>query len=287
MKPSDSPDSATPLAFGRTDRTLVHAYSSRQLGNMSVSRGDHQEVLANRRNFCDSLDVTYERTFLIPQTHSTNILILDNDRLLDNLSPVRLYNGGGKVLPGASDEGTVCRSPEWEQGIDGVITRLRHLFAMVTTADCAPVGFRVEGTETFGLAHAGLIGAINRLPARMVTAMVKSPGVSADQIQVSIGPCIRKCHYDLSRSGVWKSIGETVLAHYGRSNRRFERGYFDLPGLITDQLVEVGIEPANIHDCGICTACRHDLLYSNFMAGDPEAKAREGRFATILGYRPI
>ncbi|HKK21996.1 MAG TPA: laccase domain-containing protein, partial [candidate division Zixibacteria bacterium] len=208
MRPSDSSDGTTLLTMGRSDRSLVHAYSNRQLGNMSVSRGDRQEVLADRRNFCDLLDVTYERTFLIPQTHSTNILFLDNDRFLGDLSPVRLYNGGGTVIRGSVEEGTVCRSPEWEQGIDGVITALPNLFAMITTADCAPIGFYVEGSGAFGLAHAGLIGAINRLPARMVRTMVARFGTSAERIHVSIGPCIRNCHYDLSRSGVWMSIGE-------------------------------------------------------------------------------
>ncbi len=285
MKSPDSPGNIVALTIGEQSGSLVHLFSTRPLGNMSVSRDNPQDVLAHRKQLCSLVEVPYERTFLIPQTHSTNILIAENDNILGNLSDVRLYNGGGKLLKTAREEPPVCQNPEWEQGIDGVILTQSDLFAMVTTADCAPVGFWDPRLGIAGIAHAGLIGAINQLPARMVRAMVRLFDSKAEEIQVSIGPCIRSCHYDLSRSGVWKSIGETTLNYYGRGNLHFERGFFDLPGLIAEQLIDVGVRPEHIHDSGVCTACEHDRLFSNFMAGDLAAKAREGRFATIMGIR--
>ncbi len=271
-----------PLDFGAASDRIVHAFSTRTLGNMSVSRETPAEVLAHRAHFCSLMHVPYDRTFLVPQTHSTNILIVSEDQLLNQLSSVRLHRGGGKLMRGGADE-TVSPDSEWKKGIDGVILRIPDLYAMVTTADCAPIGFIHEASGTLGLAHAGLIGAINQLPATMVKTMHRELECPPAEVQVTVGPCIRKCHYDLSKSGVWKQIGEQVLTYYGRDNKHFERGYFDLPGFIIEQLVQVGIPRPNIHDSGLCTACEYDSLYSNFAAGEPAAKAREGRFATILG----
>ena len=169
---------------------------------------------------------------------------------------------------------------------DGVIWKEPGMYSLVITADCAAVGFYDPVTGACGNSHVGLLGAVNRLPEGMVQAMVKHFGCRPSDIEVVIYPCIRKCHYDVSRSMTWQTIKQDVFASYGSVNELYAEGHFDLPGMIIEQLAGAGISADHIHDTGLCTVCHYDGFYSHVGAGTREAQAVEGRFGTVMGLRP-
>jgi len=100
-----------------------------------------------------------------------------------------------------------------------------------------------------------------------------------------IYPAVRSGHYDVTRSGMWRQIGAEVLRHNSESPFFRDLTRFDLPGFIGSQLVQSGVTAEHLFDVGVCTACCHDLFYSNVAAETPELKQLEGRFGAVLGRR--
>lgn len=263
---------------------LVHGFTTRALGNLSYRSGTRENVTARRRELARDFDFDPEHLFTVPLTHSSRVAIVRDNSFLSEI------NGFGTYIPRQHEDvfhdpsiTPVYTDEEIAAGIDGVIFNISGILALIITADCAAVGLHDPVTKSCGLAHVGLLGAVNRLPVQMVLALAETFGSRPEDIEVIIFPAIRACHYDLSRSGMWQKIGAEVLAAYGTDSPFFASDHFDLPGFIADQLQSAGIPAPNIMDTGFCTVCDHDRFYSNVAARTPEAKAREGRFGAVLG----
>jgi copper oxidase (laccase) domain-containing protein len=172
---------------------------------------------------------------------------------------------------------------DWQRGIDGVILAVQDLYPVILTADCAPVMFWSPGSQVCGIAHIGLVGAINQLAVRMVTLMKQEFGVSPEKMEAAILPSIRGCHYNLSRSGVWQRVKPAVKRLYGEDNPHYADGFFRLPEFIRWQLESAGLVSSHISDLGICTVCRANEFFSHVHAGFTGTQEREGRFGSVIG----
>ncbi|NVZ70572.1 peptidoglycan editing factor PgeF [Pseudomonas costantinii] len=92
---------------------------------------------------------------------------------------------------------------EWQAGqvantieADGVFTRAHHPIAVIT-ADCLPILITSKGGEWVAAVHGGWKGLQGGIIANAVQRFA-AEGISADQLQVAIGPSIKPCCYEVS-----------------------------------------------------------------------------------------
>jgi copper oxidase (laccase) domain-containing protein len=105
----------------------------------------------------------------------------------------------------------------------------------------------LAGEETVSMVHSGWRGTLSGIAG-------KSAGVAGEEVQAYIGPCIRRCCYEVS----WE-LANRFVGRYGPevvSGRQLS-----LPDAIYLDLKKAGAEV--VHDLGLCTGCRTDLFYSH------------------------
>jgi len=110
------------------DKGLVHAFSSRYEGNMSLSYGDTRDSLNNRENFLAGLGINYKDLVCAQQVHGNQVLyVTEKDK--------------GK---GALDYHTAIADT------DALVTDKKNLPLAVFTADCLSVFLYDPSTPAIG-----------------------------------------------------------------------------------------------------------------------------------------
>lgn len=132
---------------------------------------------------------------------------------------------------------------------DALITSEKDLSLAIGVADCAPVA--LVGESSIGMVHSGWRGTLAGISGEAVKKMRGSFG----EIPAAyIGPCIRRCCYEVSEEiagDFAREFGEEVV-----SGRRLS-----IPDAIIVDLKRAGVE--EIYDTGLCTGCRGDLFFSH------------------------
>lgn len=153
--------------------------------------------------------------------------------------------------------------------------------AAIATADCVGAIVAATGAGAFAVVHAGWRGTIaGALPAA-IRALAAVAGAPPESMIVALGPSIGGCCYE-----VGEEVEERFRALFdGRTDpqvfgRRGGATTLDLAAANLHQAVALGVKAANVHACGICTACREDLCWSYRRSGP-----RAGRMWTMAGLR--
>lgn len=265
---------------------LLCAYTGRESGSLST-RADSQEAVDQRyQALADQLKIDPSHIFCLPQTHSNNVVILRDREFLNRPEGPRRFQFTEKEIHrGDIYLDRADFDMEWQRGIDGVILAVQDAYPVILTADCAPVMFWAPGSQVCGIAHIGLVGAVNQLAIRMVTLMQSEFGVEPRRLEVAILASIRGCHYNIERSGVWKRLRRSIKELYGEENQHYKDGFFHLPEFITWQLVSAGVRATHVSDLGSCTVCQADRFFSHVQAGVTGTQEKEGRFGSLIGMR--
>lgn len=135
---------------------------------------------------------------------------------------------------------------------------------VVQAADCVPVLLADPVTGLVAAAHAGWRGTAARAVVAAVEALVARGASQADLI-AAIGPSIGPCCYEVGeelRDG-FRAEGhrEADLARWF-TQEPGAKPHLNLPRANRDQLIAAGLREANVHACGLCTACHLDVFYS-------------------------
>ncbi|MEY2527235.1 MAG: purine-nucleoside/S-methyl-5-thioadenosine phosphorylase / adenosine deaminase [Verrucomicrobiota bacterium] len=145
--------------------------------------------------------------------------------------------------------GRIGRGNKEFSGCDGLITNQRQVALGIHVADCCAVYIVDAITPAIGLIHSGKKGTELGIAAKAIQQMKETFGSNPEKMIVQLSPCIRPPHYEI-----------------------------DFAAQIVEQCREMGVQ--QIHDSGICTACRTDLYYS-YRA----EKGKTGRMLALLGLR--
>lgn len=101
--------------------------------NLGFNRGDSDEnVRENYRRIASALDMNYERMCLSKQTHTTNVIIVEEKGA-----------GNGFTRPLPYDD------------VDGLITNVKDMPLVTFYADCVPLFFYDPVKEVVALSHSG------------------------------------------------------------------------------------------------------------------------------------
>ena len=157
---------------------------------------------------------------------------------------------------------------------DVLTTTERGVPLAIFTADCLAITLWDTIARVLAVAHVGWRGTVKGVTAAAVRAAVDA-GARADQLHVAIAPSIGPCCYE---------IDEPVLREFGRAYGRRAQAWFapardshamlDLWTANEALLADAGVDPRQIENPRLCTACHPDLLYSY-------RKGNRGRLVTV------
>lgn len=155
---------------------------------------------------------------------------------------------GDNILVARGGVGTSKGCPD----ADAYITDEKNLPIAIRTADCVPVFIFDSHHRAIGLAHAGWKGTYKAIAVKTVQRMQEKYASQVSSLKIVLGPSIRECCYQ---------VGEEFRDHFPSHVR--DRGgylYADVIGANRDQLLQAGVQQANIFDSGICTCCNKNYF---------------------------
>jgi polyphenol oxidase len=159
----------------------------------------------------------------------------------------------------------VLRAPTaggWAGTGDVLATAERGLPLAIFTADCLAITLWDSIAHALVVAHVGWRGTVRGATGAAVRAAVEVGG-RAEHLHAAIAPSIGPCCYE---------VDEPVLREFGAAFGRRSRAWFrpareghamlDLWGANEALLAEAGVDPTQIENPRVCTACHPELLYS-------------------------
>ncbi len=151
---------------------------------------------------------------------------------------------------------------------DAFVTNERGLPIAIRTADCVPVFIFDPVQKAIGLAHAGWKGTVKQIAAKTIKSMQEKFNSRCADLEVSIGPCIRPCCYQ---------VGAEFKGYFPLDIiERDGHLYVDVAASNRRQLLEAGVLDEHITDVGTCTCCDN-----NYFSFRRDAN-RSGRMISLM-----
>ncbi|MDH5682294.1 MAG: peptidoglycan editing factor PgeF [Spirochaetota bacterium] len=223
------------LIAGTTSRT-----SDKKDYNLSLSAGDQQSVIANRKHLFQKLSVPSNCAIFARQVHGSDI-----------------------VSVSVADKGF---DPECPNNIigecDALMTDRQNVLLCVQTADCLPIFLFDPVKQAIALVHAGWRGTEKRILPKTIQSLCEVYNSNTEDIKISFGPGIHSCCYEVSPS--FQNIFQATSLY-----RRGDRHFLDLIKENSLQAMDLGISENHIlTKSSVCTACNIDEYFSYRKEGD-------------------
>ncbi len=146
---------------------------------------------------------------------------------------------------------TISGLPETAEA-DAVVVTTPGIAGAIKTADCAPILLADPVKNIVAAIHAGKRSTELHIASKTVAIMTGLGSQPSDIISV-IGPCIRKCCYEVDLA-----MAQDFHTFCGGDGGRM----LDIAGACEVQLKEAGLLPQNLHDSSICTSCDNSMFFS-------------------------
>jgi purine-nucleoside/S-methyl-5'-thioadenosine phosphorylase / adenosine deaminase len=164
----------------------------------------------------------------------------DPKRVRANRERARALTCGRRLAQGRQVHGArVVVDADEVVEADGQATTRDGAAPIVLVADCLPVA--LVGRDAVAMVHAGWRGLARGVLEAGMQALGDGP------VAAAIGPGIGPCCYE---------VGDDVRAVFGTTEPTL-----DLKAIARTRLEEAGV--ADVHDCGLCTACDPDRFFSH------------------------
>ncbi len=250
---------------------VKHGFSTRLGGvssgvfesmNLGFNRGDRDEnVHENYKRIAKALNMNYERMCLSKQTHTTNVIVVDEKDA-----------GNGIVRPLPYDN------------VDGLITNVKDMPLVTFYADCVPLFFYDPVKEVVALSHSGWRGTVGKIGKITVEKMHSTFGCNVKDIICGVAPSICKDCYEIS-----KDVADEFIKAFGEEKSKellrpsifnpddSNKFMLDLWTACKFNFLEAGIKEEHIEITDYCTRCNPDLFYSHRIMG-----ANRGSLAAFI-----
>lgn len=216
--------------------------------NLSTTVGDSREnVIENRTNILNTLDLSPNSYFDVWQVHSSNVVFTNKPRPRDQ-SYIKA---------------------------DAIITNSKNVSLLMRFADCVPILLYDPIKNVIAMVHAGWIGTLDLIAYKTVMEMQTIFNCSPQNIMAGIGPSIGIDHYQVGDEVVEKTKTAFSLDWNLLINKRKNGLYLDLWKANEFALKKAGIR--EIEKSDICTACHTNDWFSH--RGE---QGRTGRFGAVL-----
>lgn len=138
---------------------------------------------------------------------------------------------------------------------DALITNNPKYLLIITVADCLPVYFYDKNKGVVAIAHAGWRGLVLGVATQVVDLFVSKYKSSLSDIEVFVGPHIKKCHFEV-KDDVASKFSDSVCSF------KDDKLYVDLAKSLKFQLEKRGIKADNISISNECTFCLSSKYFS-------------------------
>jgi hypothetical protein len=144
---------------------------------------------------------------------------------------------------------------------DAIVTTAPAKPVAVVTADCLPIVLWDPAYPALAVVHVGWRGTVKHAPRAAVVALA-GLGARPARMLAAIGPSIGPCCYEVDHvvidplGAAFPSVDAWITAKGGG------KWMLDLWAANEWALADAGLDPANIVNPRLCTACRADLFYS-------------------------
>lgn len=143
---------------------------------------------------------------------------------------------------------------------DFLITNKKNLAISILTADCLPIIFYDKKNHVAAIAHSGWRGTLQKIANKAFNVLNKNFETLAYNTQVFLGPCAKKCCYEVSKDFAIEfndsMLEKTVFKENGKHK-------FDNVLYTVLELHNLNIPSSNINlEYNICTMC--DKKFGSF-----------------------
>jgi len=251
--------------FKDYDPEIIYGYSTRKGGvskgifesmNLSLSMPDDPaNVKRNFEIWCDSLGVDPRDMVMVRQTHTANVIRVDEKNKGQGIYRERI------------------------EAVDGMVTNVPGIALVTSHADCVPVYLYDPVHRAIGLSHAGWRGTVAEIAGATVSKMTEEFGSVPEEMIAMIGPCICREHFECDRDVVdaveRMSIDGSEMVYYDPVKGKY---HVSLAGLNRLVLEASGIPEDRIDMQDRCTYENTELYFSHRRQG----RERGGQAALLM-----
>jgi polyphenol oxidase len=155
---------------------------------------------------------------------------------------------------------------------DALVSDARTIAVAVRAADCVPLLMADRRSGAVAAVHAGWRGTAASVAVAAIEAMAREFGTAPGDLVVAIGPRIGPCCYEVGTDLVDAFAAAGHPRHLvdrwflapkpRRGERELPKLRLDVAGANRDQLILAGVNEADIHLSGLCTAEHLEVLTS-------------------------
>jgi YfiH family protein len=235
----------------------VSPFPANDLNLAGFDEDDAENIYENRRRFLSLFEGDWTLA-ACRQVHGTNLRVV-------------------RAVPEPRGAGE-------EERCDAVATDLSRVLVGVKTADCVPILLGDARKGACAAVHAGWRGTSFSIVALALRRMKEEYGTRARDVIAAIGPGALRCCYEVGAEVV-EIFNERFPSYAGElfTPTRDGHALVDLHGANRRQLIDAGVEDANVHAAPLCTMCRTDLFFS--YRREKKTLGRTGRLLGVVGRR--
>lgn len=209
--------------------SLKHGFFTRKGGvskgvfdslNFAVTKGDDiPNVIENRKRALVRLGLENKQLLTFNQVHGIDVVIAKQG-----------WDFNSQKAP----------------NVDAIITQNPDFVIGILTADCVPILFFDEKTNTIAAVHAGWKGVCTGIIASVMKEM-KKLGVNPQMLQAAIGPCIGQEDYEVGIE-VYNQFVTQLPETKGRfkSSAKTDHFLLDLTGVVFQQLKQEDVSQVEV-----------------------------------------
>jgi len=169
--------------------------------------------------------------------------------------------------------------------MDALISDVPNVLLGVKTADCVPILLGDAKTKAFAAVHAGWRGTVNSIIKNTIDRMGETYGTNPEDLICAIGAAACGRNYEVGQD-VIDAFAEK-FSSCGKLFTQTREGHalIDLHLANKEELLSVGVLPANIFTAPLCTMERTDLFFSYRV--EKKLYGKTGRLMSVIGLRKI
>ncbi len=253
------------MNFEDCKEQIIYDFSTRQGGvstgvyesmNLSLTLPDDPaNVRRNYEIWCERLGVDVRRIVIGHQTHTSNVVRVDERHCGQGLDRKRM------------------------EDVDGLVTNVPGVALVTHHADCVPVYLFDPVNRAIGMIHAGWRGTVQEIARIAVESMTREFGSQPTDMIARIGPCICQEHFECDRDVVdaanAMSIDVSDQICYDSAKNKF---HVSVSGINRKLLLSTGIPTDRIDMQDRCTYGNPELYFSHRRDG----RQRGGHAALLM-----
>lgn len=229
---------------------IIFGFSTRKGGvsegvyesmNLSLTLPDDpKNVMRNYELWSESLGVDVHRLVIGGQTHTNNVVRVDETHCGEGLLKERMKD------------------------VDGLVTNVPGVALVTHHADCTPVYLYDPKHRAIGMIHAGWRGTVQEIAGVAVRKMTREYGSDPKDMLAMIGPCISKAYFECDQDVVdaiqKMSVDAMEFVDYDEEAQKYHVSIAD----VNRRVLETSGIPSNRIDMrNRCTYGNPELYFSH------------------------